>query len=331
MSTVFSQKITRSARLPAPVVHYGELMRQVAQLLGYDPSAADRRGVARYRARGSLRIDYARGLFADYEAGVAGGVYDFVKHETGESSVEWLKRNHLEAPARCTARAARRRPEDLGAERRDPTDEEKERIELARKIWDAGEPVDDEPQVRDYLASRCLKLGDASQFRFLAQTPWRPEGEPLQHRACLLVAYRSLDDDAVTGVSRILVDEPQHWPKTQRKMLGVVRRAAVKLMPVADKLAVGEGVETCMAANQLGHGPAWALGSAGAIANLAVLPQIHHIILLAENNDASRAATERCGQRWLKAGRRVTRIWPRPGCDDLNDELIFNGELSHGG
>jgi hypothetical protein len=309
---------------------FGSLMRDVAPLLGYDPGRADRRGVARYRARGSLRIDYARGLFADYEAGEFGGVYDFIKRETGESPVSWLKRNHLEAPERCAARAARRRTEDLGAERRDLTQEEQERIQLAQKIWDAGAPVDDVAAVRGYFASRCLELGDTSQFRFLAQTPWSPPDEPF--RACLLVAYRNLDDDAVTGLSRILVDEPERWPKTRRMMLGVVRRAAVKLAPVADKLAVGEGVETAMAANQMGHGPAWALGSAGAIANLPVLPNIHHLILLAENNDdgASRTATERCGQRWLRAGRHVTRVWPDAGCGDLNDELISKEEISHG-
>lgn len=149
----------------------------------------------------------------------------------------------------------------------------------------------------------------------------------MQHRACLLVAYRNLDDDQVTGLSRILVDAPALWPKTQRMMLGVVRRAAVKLMPVTDKLAVGEGVETCIAANQLGHGPAWALGSAGAIANLAVLPNIKRLILLAENNDASIAATQRCGRRWLKARRHVTRIWPELGCDDFNDELMKGESL----
>jgi len=49
-------------------IHFGELMRQVAPLLGYDPGRADRKGVARYRSRGSLRIDFRQGLFADYEA-----------------------------------------------------------------------------------------------------------------------------------------------------------------------------------------------------------------------------------------------------------------------
>jgi hypothetical protein len=124
-----------------------------------------------------------------------------------------------------------------------------------------------------------------------------------------------------------LIDEPEHWPKTQRKMLGVVRRAAVKLAPVTDTLAVAEGVETAMAANILGHAPAWALGSAGAIATLPVLPGIKRLILLAERNEASRAATDRCGKRWLHAGRKVTRIWPDQGCDDLNDELISRGNF----
>jgi len=306
---------------------FGSLMRDVAPLLGYDPGRADRKGIARYRARGSLRIDYRQGLWSDYEAGEAGGVFDFIKYATGESPVEWLKRNRLEAPARCTARAARRPTQDLGAERRDHTDDERERIELARKIWDAGEPVDGVAAVDGYLASRCLELGDTSQFRFLAQTPWRPDGEPLQRRACLLVAYRSFDTDEIVGLSRVLVDEPQHWPKTHRKMLGTVRRAAAKLVPVTDELAVGEGVETAMAANQMGHGPAWALGSAGAIASLAVLPGINRLILLGESNDASRAATLRCARRWLKAGRCVTRVWPDAGCDDFNDELMKGESL----
>ena len=59
---------------------YPELMRQVAPLFGYDPRAADRKGVARYRSHGSLKIDFARGTFSDFEAGVAGGVLDFIRH-----------------------------------------------------------------------------------------------------------------------------------------------------------------------------------------------------------------------------------------------------------
>jgi hypothetical protein len=212
--------------------------------------------------------------------------------------------------ARAARTPRRRAGDDLGgAQHREPTDEERERIELAWQIWNDGVPVEGVVVVRDYLASRGLVLDDTSHFRFHPRTPWRPTGEPLQHRACLLAAFHSFDDDGFTGVHRILLDESERWPKTQRMMLGVVRRAAVKLVPVTRALAVAEGVETAMAANQMGHGPAWAVGSAGAVANLPVLPQVGRLILLAENNNASRAATERCGKRWLRAGRRVTRIW----------------------
>jgi hypothetical protein len=301
---------------------FGDLMRQVAPLLGYDSNAADRRGIARYRSRGSLRIDFGKGLFADYEAGEAGGVLDLIKRETGEHPIEWLKRNRL-GPRYQYSYPRHRDPEDRGAERRDLTFEELERATLAREIWQQGQSVEGVAAVRDYLASRSLELSDTSQFRFHPKTPWRPAPDaPLEHRACLLVAYRSLDNDGITGLSRILVDEPERWPKTQRMMLGVVRRAAAKVVPITDTLAIAEGVETAIAANMLGYGPAWALGSAGAVATLPVLPQIDRLVLLEENNDASRAAVARCGRRWLRAGRKVIRVSPDQGCDDLNDELI---------
>ena len=49
-------------------------------------------------------------------------------------------------------------------------------------------------------------------------------------------------------------------------MLGLVQRAAVKLDDhVGDELAIGEGIETCLAARMLGIQPTWALGSVGMI------------------------------------------------------------------
>src|SRR5215475_11351209 len=102
---------------------YPELMRQVAPLLGYDPRAADRRSVARYRSHGSLKIDFARGTFSDFEAGVAGGVLDFIRYASGEDACIWLERQGL-APRRYSllrataARKAASRRDDKGAERR---------------------------------------------------------------------------------------------------------------------------------------------------------------------------------------------------------------------
>jgi hypothetical protein len=309
--------------------HYPELMLQVAPLLGYDPTAADRKGVARYRSHGSLKIDFGRGTFADFESGEAGGVLAFIEHVCGENARAWLERQGFAAPVQSPSppRAARGRKADSGAELRGLTDEEKARADAARMIFERAQPIDGVDEVDGYLAARggLDVSGCKSELRYSPATVWESE-----RRKCLLVAYRSLDTDDITGINRILVDEPERWPRTQRKMLGVVRRSAIKLAPITNVLAVAEGLETAIAANMLGYGPAWAVGSAGAVANLPVLPRIERLILIAENDesDASRRATDRCGGRWLRVGRKVTRIWPEQGCSDLNDELILKGKAN---
>ena len=293
---------------------YSVLMRQVAPLLGHDPRRADRMGLARYRSRGSLKIDFARGTFTDFEDGVGGGVLDFILHVSGDDARSWLVRQGLVSGVKrypllrkMTAREIARKA-DLGAEPRDLTENEKGRASTAREIFERARPIDGVPEVAAYLAARggLNVSGCKNELRYCPATLWDNE-----RRECLLVAYRSLDTNVITGLSRILLDEPERWPKTQRKMLGVVRRAAIKLAPVTDALAVAEGFESALAANMLGYGPTWALGSAGAVAN-------------AENDEsgASRKATERCASRWLRAGRTVSRVWPDQECSDLNDKLI---------
>jgi Toprim domain len=93
--------------------------------------------------------------------------------------------------------------------------------------------------------------------------------------------------------------------------------------------AWSQGIETAMAANQMGHGPAWAVGSAIAVERFPVLRGIRRLDLLEENNGASREAVEICGGRWGAAGREVIRVVPEHG-DDLNDELMFQKGFSNG-
>ena len=134
-----------------------------------------------------------------------------------------------------------------------------------------------------------------------------------------LLDLRSIDDGTVTAIQRVALDAA--GAKIGRRMLGVVNRAAVMLDPIGPKLAVGEGVETCMAARQLGVGPTWALGSSGGIAGFPVLDGIDRLILLGETDQASADAIHFCGRRWRKAGRRVCIVMPDIG-SDLNDELM---------
>jgi hypothetical protein len=104
-------------------------------------------------------------------------------------------------------------------------------------------------------------------------------------------------------------------------MLGIVHRAAVKLGPATGALTIGEGVETTMAATKLGLGPAWALGSVGAISFFPIIPGVNKLTILGEAGDASARALQICGRRWRRAGKRVFASHSNIGSDH-NDALI---------
>ena len=224
-------------------------------------------------------------------------------------------------------RAARERRRQRDRELR--LEDERKRSEIARALWEQG--VDPRgTATEDYLRSRALRLDDIADLRFHSACVWHRDDDHPEYlpgwKPTLLAAFRPFDGDEVVAIHRIRVDVPLRWPKTLRKMIGPTKGAAVKLAEVDDGLAIAEGIETAMAANQMGHGPAWALGSADAVACFPVVAGIRRLILLTENNDASRAACERCGERWLQAGREVVHVIPERG-DDLNDELMG---INHG-
>jgi putative DNA primase/helicase len=125
------------------------------------------------------------------------------------------------------------------------------RIERALKIW--NEAIDPRGTVAaQYLKARALDLPDdlaGGVLRFNPRTPWRNENTGKTERiSCMIAAFRSIDDGIITAVHRIRLDQPERWPKTERRMLGIVHGAAIMLDPINNELAIGEGLETCMAA-----------------------------------------------------------------------------------
>jgi hypothetical protein len=150
-------------------------------------------------------------------------------------------------------------------------------------------------------------------LRFHAACLWESGTSP-----CLVAAFRSIKDNALTGVHRVRLDQQERWPKAERKMLGTVTGSAIKLDPVSDKLAIGEGLETCMAARQLGLRPCWALGSANGIAAFPLMNGVEHLLILGENDSTNRSAADECRQQWNQ--RYVSIITPRR-CKDINDIL----------
>ena len=123
-------------------------------------------------------------------------------------------------------------------------------------------------------------------LRFHLRCPWRNEDGRSERVPALIAAFRSIDDNEITAIHRIAL-KPD-GTKRDRRMLGVVHRTAVKLDPGdGDTLAIGEGVETCMAGRQLGYAPAWALGSVGAISFFPLLKNVKTLLIFAETGKAS--------------------------------------------
>lgn len=178
--------------------------------------------------------------------------------------------------------------------------------------------------VLTYLTSRSVELPaeiDGEALRFHPACPWREEDGTLAHVPALLAAFRDICTDEIVGVHRTRLSE--RGEKIGRRMLGRAAGAAIKLdadAHVTTGLVVGEGIETCLSARQIGLRPVWALGNSGAIERFPVLAGIEALTILAEKDRASDKAVGQCAERWHAAGREVIIIHPLVG-SDLNDAI----------
>ena len=138
----------------------------------------------------------------------------------------------------------------------------------------------------------------------------------------MLALFRDIRTDEPRAICRTFLD--QDGRKIERKFLGPVGGCAIKLdadEEVTGGLHIGEGLETAMAARQLGLRPTWALGSAGAAAAFPVLSGIECLTLLAEHCEVNSRAVAQCAARWHEAGREVIINEPIDA-KDMNDALM---------
>jgi putative DNA primase/helicase len=164
-----------------------------------------------------------------------------------------------------------------------------------------------------YLAGRGLDLGEDIAGDVLR---WHPGIR------AMLALFRDIRTDELRAICRTFLDHVGR--KIERKFFGPVGGCAIKLdadEEVRGGLHVAEGVETAMAARQLGLRPTWALGSAGAVAAFPVLGGIECLTLLAEHCEVNARAVKQCAARWYEAGREVIINEPKRG-KDLNDALL---------
>jgi putative DNA primase/helicase len=179
--------------------------------------------------------------------------------------------------------------------------------------------------VERYLVGRKLELPDDANeiVRFHPHCPWGEERVP-----AMLTLFRSISGDEPTAIHRTrLRVNGDKVERVSRMMYGPVAGCAMKVSPDADvlmRLVITEGFETALSANMRGRGPSWALGSAGAIRTLPVLPHIEVLALALEPDETSRAAVRECGRRWRDAGVEVRLLEDPNGEGDLNDVLMRN-------
>jgi putative DNA primase/helicase len=189
------------------------------------------------------------------------------------------------------------------------SDDDAKRTADVAALWRASVNSRGTP-VELYLNSRGLELDDDIAGEVLR---WHPG------IGAMLALFRNIASGRPQAVGRTFLDGEAR--KIERKFLGPVGGAAIMLDPsdaVLGGLHVGEGVETCLAARQLGLRPCWALGSKGAIGAFPVLSGIEALTILAES-DAERE-TQGCAARWHDARREVFINRPIGG-KDLNDAI----------
>ena len=163
--------------------------------------------------------------------------------------------------------------------------ESAERAATVLRIWNEG--VDPAGTLAEkYLTARSLHLPPELRvlvLRFHPACPWESVTVP-----CLITAFRAIAGDdahrrsshpprsAGTLAEGRAHDVGQLWP--------AVRSSSI---PAGDRLAIGEGVETCMAARQLGLRPVWALGTAGGDREATAMSMASRIDHLGENDDGA--------------------------------------------
>jgi phage/plasmid primase-like uncharacterized protein len=202
---------------------------------------------------------------------------------------------------------------------------------LALALWRAAR----DPRgtiVEAYLRSRCLDLPDEAVGDAIRFHPHCPFGEARHPAMVCLVRNIITNEPQAIHRTALTPDGPaiKHDGKTYRLTLGPTGGGAIKLSPDEDVtmgLAIGEGVETCLSAAQMGLRPVWAAINAGAIETFPVLDGIEALTLLREfdadgtPNAASVRAIEACARRWLAADKQILHATPPDGCGDANDIL----------
>lgn len=193
------------------------------------------------------------------------------------------------------------------------------RTEAALAIWYNSQSAAGTP-AETYLRSRGLTVPIPPSIRF--HTGLKHPSGGVWPAMVALVTHGA--DSKPIGIHRTFLalnGNGKAPVEPSKMMLGPCRGGAVRLGPAGDSLMVGEGIETCLAAQQATGHPAWAALSTSGLRALELPHEIRDVIVLADGDDPGEAAAQDCAWRWKREGRRVRIARPPQGMD-FNDLLV---------
>jgi Toprim domain len=198
-----------------------------------------------------------------------------------------------------------------------------EKQAYALRLWDEAEPIRANSTPAVYLAARRVELppNPDAVMRWHPRCPFGTAKQP-----CIVSLFRDAVTDAPTGIHRTYIYSASHG-KAERMALGGIARSAVKLWPLNNSniLAVGEGIETVLAAVKLGEArpPAWATSVANNLSRLPVISGVKRLTILADNDESRTGEKEArdLRRKWITANREVVIKIPRDVGVDFNDLL----------
>jgi hypothetical protein len=197
-----------------------------------------------------------------------------------------------------------------------------EKQAYALKLWNEAEPIRANSTGAVYLKARRVELPPNADavMRWHSACPFGKSKQP-----CIVSLFRDAVTDAPTGIHRTYIYSAAHG-KAERMAMGTMAGAAIKLWALAgDSLAVGEGIESVLAAVQLGHAdpPAWAATVANNLSRLPIIPGVKRLTILADN-DASKTGelhARDLRRAWIAAGKGAAVKMPANIGEDFNDLL----------
>lgn len=141
-------------------------------------------------------------------------------------------------------------------------------------------------------------------------------GRPIYSHTTYLDGPKKADLDGKERKQRGLLDYVHEW-----------QSCSVKLAPKGGVMAVGEGIETCLAFSQIKNIPVHACLNTSLLSKYRADDDITHLYIAADNDHtgAGLAAAWECATANIRQRKnldRVTICWPRAKGTDFNDALI---------